>query len=263
MHGHGTIEREKGKRGFRYWLNFGGENKYPKPSIHVEAYVGRPVYLIGAYVDVQDDYDSPVAIGLYLYPFSIYVGGESKFLQRIAGRLVRFSNAHGTQRRYPDDSRELKLVFSREDKSLCWNLWLGDSTWYSDDPKWRRGRWSPVDALLGGWEYSKEIISKHDVAIPMPEKAYAATVELEQRSWHRKRFAFIRKSKMGAHIDIPGGIPHEGKGENAYDCGEDALFSMSCQAESLHEAIGSTVAAVMRYRIKYGGSIYHRQESAA
>jgi hypothetical protein len=204
-----------------------------------------------------------LSLSVYLWPFSLYLSCDTKFAGRTAATLVRFSNRFGTQRRYPGNERELRVALSREDHAVTWNFWLENSSWYSDDPKWRRGRWSPVDALLGQQQYSNEVLSTHDVVIPMPEKAYPATVTLQRATWRRTRFPFLAKSIDRANIDVPGGIPHEGKGENAWDCGEDATYSMTCPAGGLAEAIGKMVESVTRDRLRYGGSIYHRREEPA
>jgi hypothetical protein len=48
-------------------------------------------------------------------------------------------------------------------------------------------------------------------------------------------------------------IPHPGKGENSYDCEDDATYSLTTEARNEAEAIGAMVATVMRSRQKYGG----------
>jgi hypothetical protein len=52
-------------------------------------------------------------------------------------------------------------------------------------------------------------------------------------------------------LDIPGGIPHEGKGENSWDCGMDGLFG--CSGATVAEAIANAVRHTQRDRERYGG----------
>ena len=51
-------------------------------------------------------------------------------------------------------------------------------------------------------------------------------------------------------------IPHPGKGENSWDCGEDAIHSLTCQASTTHDAVGEIVKAVLRSRYRYGGLMW-------
>ena len=48
-------------------------------------------------------------------------------------------------------------------------------------------------------------------------------------------------------------IPVPGKGENSWDCGEDATFSLSCPSTTISEAIGEMVKSCMRTRERYAG----------
>jgi hypothetical protein len=57
---------------------------------------------------------------------------------------------------------------------------------------------------------------------------------------------------MQADVKIPGGIPHQGKGENAWDCGDDATFGLGCSARTVPEAIGEVVAVCLKDRRSYG-----------
>jgi hypothetical protein len=54
----------------------------------------------------------------------------------------------------------------------------------------------------------------------------------------------------GVKLDIPGGIPHNGKGENSWDCGDDGLWG--CGGDTVEEAIGHAVSSVLRSRRRYG-----------
>lgn len=121
----------------------------------------------------------------------------------------------------------------------------------SSDPWWSRGKVIHFDdLLLGRTSFSTRTLARHQVLIPMAEGAYPATVRIEERTWKRPRW--FARHVAGADIDIPGGIPFMGKGENSWDCGEDGLFGMSCPAASVEEAIGKVVATVLTSRRKYG-----------
>jgi hypothetical protein len=48
-------------------------------------------------------------------------------------------------------------------------------------------------------------------------------------------------------------VPFPGKGENSWDCGEDASYGFGCAAETLEEGIGKFVASKLRDRGRNGG----------
>jgi hypothetical protein len=61
---------------------------------------------------------------------------------------------------------------------------------------------------------------------------------------------------MYCDVEIPGGIPFNGKGENSWDCGTDGLFGSSFPIDvlegSVSKCIGKVVENVMDSRFKYG-----------
>lgn len=127
--------------------------------------------------------------------------------------------------------------------------------------EWRKGQpwyWDfnfcPADFFLGRPKYSSKVLSEHNVVIPMPEGCYDATIKLEESTWKRPRW--FKRTLRRADIEIPKGIGYPGKGENSWDCGDDAMFGLTCPAENLSEAIGKAVSSVLESRLKYGRSIY-------
>lgn len=141
-------------------------------------------------------------------------------------------------------SRELSLRF--HSGSFWCNLWsepMDGKTYHFDVLRFIKGKST----------YSEETLEERDILIPMPERAYKAKARLYQRTWSYPRW-FSSTSK-GVSIDMEKGeqIPHEGKGENSWDCGPDATFGMSCPANSIPEAVGKLVGSVLRDRVKYGG----------
>lgn len=107
------------------------------------------------------------------------------------------------------------------------------------------------DFLLGKSQYSTKEIETRNILVPMPEKSYEATAKLFESSWKRPR-GFVKKITR-VEIDIPGGIPHEGKGENSWDMGHDATFSMTTPAKTIALGVGNLVGSVLNSRVKYGG----------
>lgn len=183
--------------------------------------------------------------------FSYYVGAE--------GLPARLFNAlpfkyRRTEYNYMGDHRSIGVRFF--DGKLWWSLWEDRHEWRHSDPKWMSGSFDFVKALLGDTDYSRRVIEERDVMIPMPEKSYPAKAKLEVATWIRSRWPWGPFSKRGTYvqIDIPGGIGIPGKGENSWDCGDDALFGLSTKARTIEDGIGHVVASALSTRRKYGWS---------
>lgn len=88
------------------------------------------------------------------------------------------------------------------------------------------------------------------VEIPMPEGNYAGRVRKETRVWKRPRWPWIRQRRVEWWVDMIEGVPHAGKGENSYDCGDDAV--MGTGGSTRAEAIANVTRAALRNRERYG-----------
>lgn len=200
---------------------------------HGRAWLGRwraewkiPCRHAGISFDVDDE-GATFHLGLLL--FSVYLSWEGL-------------------RRYP--GREFKVYFM--DGGLWFALWSDPMQSCRDDPWYRRMHvFRPLDLLLGRRQYSSDPYETRDVLIPMPEGAYPATVTMSRDTWKRPRSPF-RRTVVRADIKCERGIPFEGKGENSWDCGEDAAHGLCTPAENVEDAIGKMVATVMRDRRRYG-----------
>lgn len=148
--------------------------------------------------------------------------------------------------------QETEIDLRWHDGSLWWSLWHPTMEWSSRTPKWRHGSFSPADWLLGKPVYTRRDLSTEAVEVPMPERLYGATVQLYEATWRRPRWPFAVRNRL-ATIEVPGGIPQPGKGENSWDCGEDATYSLSCEARTPAQAVGRMVATVLTSRRNYGG----------
>lgn len=94
--------------------------------------------------------------------------------------------------------------------------------------------------------------------VPTPEGEYpAAWVEVISESRYLGPLGKVRDRIMGPNrhryikLEVPGGIPVEGKGENSWDCGMDGIFGTS--GKTVAEAVGNCARSVLRYRERYGG----------
>jgi len=126
----------------------------------------------------------------------------------------------------------------------------------------RQGAFHPIDFIFGRTTYSEIPISDHKVEIPMPEAVYPATVRLVEAQWRRPRWPFVWYRVRRAEVTPDKGIPFPGKGENSWDCGEDATYSLTCVASTVEESIGKMVESVMRSRLRHGGPKWRPSEAS-
>lgn len=144
------------------------------------------------------------------------------------------------------------IGFSIHSWAIWWNVWHGDfEGWSSNDPKWKHGSFHPIELLLGREVCTTRDIEARDVMVPMPEKNYPAKAKLVEYRWKRPRW--FEKRMLRVQIDIPGGIPHSGKGTEAWNCGDDATFGLTTCARTIPEGVGNLVGSVLGDRVKYGG----------
>lgn len=144
------------------------------------------------------------------------------------------------------------------------------------------GSWRWVHVQLGAYEgmgpdkrrWRDLVVNKHtflgrnrtetvqgiggETVVPMPEGDYPAVWrEVTTTTRYTAPLGRIRDAIRGPRIshyiklDIPGGIPVEGKGENSWDCGMDGTCGTS--GATVHEAVRNAIDATIRHRKRYGG----------
>lgn len=109
----------------------------------------------------------------------------------------------------------------------------------------------PRDRLFGRLECTTTTGESIDALVPMPEGNYPAIITREVRVWKRARWPWPSRTRVDFRIDIPAGIPVPGKGENSWDCEDDAIFGTG--GWSVYDAIGNAVRSAHRQRELYGG----------
>lgn len=136
-----------------------------------------------------------------------------------------------------------------------------------DDVMWSRlATWPGIrlrlrprlrDRLLGRYTMLSEEKAQTDVpcVVAMPEGNYPASATVTRAVRGRKRWKLGHKATFHTEVEVPGGVPFPGKGENSWDCGDDAIFSIYGQGASVGEACGKFAASVMRNRERYGSGL--------
>ena len=147
--------------------------------------------------------------------------------------------------------RELSFSIGRE--CVRWNIWTSTMEWSSSTPWWRNGSFYFIDFLLGRHKHSESQVEHREVLVPMPERAYKGTAVLHLGKWKRPRWPFS-KQMLRATVEMNEGeqIPVMGKGENSWDCGEDAIYSQTSPAKTIEEGVAHMVESALRSRRKYG-----------
>jgi hypothetical protein len=219
------------------------------PKLHIEVSMLCKTFGVG--LDVGDS-DDAFLFRLSLWFFSLYVGLSSARLYRLSSWLRKGS--------YEPRSISLRVF----DWAIWYECWAPAHSWSRGEPWWMRWTWHPLDTFFGRMQHSvRDVVSSTATVIPMPEKAYPCVVVIQEEVWKRSRLPWASTVLRRAHIDVPGGVPFPGKGENSWDCGDDATHSMTCPAETVEQGVARFVESVLRDRRRYGGSVNWQQAAAA
>ena len=198
----------------------------------------QPRRWLGYQMDLFDgDNRRDIGFSLHLGIAHFYITLEN-FLSK--NSASRHDWAHETGIILFEDHLQVNLHHAGSD---CWNC-----------KGWKGWRWSDFvsDLIWGSAKYSETLLTECHVALTMPEGDYPISVKLVEATWRRPRKPWLEKLQR-AKIDCERGIPHPGKGENSWDCGDDATYGLTCPATSVEEAIDKLRETVMRNRERYGG----------
>lgn len=165
----------------------------------------------------------------------------------------------GCPLKHPQRERELGLRITIDQDSALYDLamradlWVDPHRWSSDEPGWRRPSVRLLDVLFGKPIHEEVLLEERQVNIPFPEGPCPAVVKLTRSTWRRPRGPYqatIRRAVVAALK--PPVIP--GKGENGYDLDDDALYEITCPADSIEHAAAQFLASVLRDRQTRAGT---------
>lgn len=227
----------------RAWLKFGSEWSARMPTIRLEWSHAK----MGLACELRFERDErEVALHVAIPGASYWLAGTmpEALVKLLPWKLNR------REYNYAGGSRSIGVrVF---DDAIWIDVWNDDHETRRNDPWWMRGVIHPLDILLGPMKHTEEQLQVSSAYIPMPEALYMGKARVTLDTWKRPRWPFPSVKAKHVQLEVPNGIPVEGKGESGYDCGEDALHGISVQADSVEEAIGKFVASVYRERRKHG-----------
>lgn len=134
-----------------------------------------------------------------------------------------------------------------------------DGVWSKGQPWWRSMKLTTTN-IIGRTAVVTTVTGEGSIDVQMPEGHYSATWKREAYTTTHVRFPGtlidrIRGPRTHATmtLDIPGGIPEEGKGENSWDCGMDGVYSSSGPDVPADVAAANLATSVLKRRARYGG----------
>jgi len=197
------------KRCFRHWLNI-----TEKTTFYQEWYILPWKFGIEAGIA---NYECAISISLRLVLFSIHVSINNAEWERwLMEKTKREDETYGSGR----------IIGMQMFNYTLWiDLWRDPMEWRSEDPWWWHFNIDFREILFGKSKSHFNVINQGDSVIIMPEGAYPCTYKVKTYFHERPRW-FIRTHTI-IDVNIPLGIPIEGKGENSWDCGMDATYGMS------------------------------------
>lgn len=192
--------------------------------------------------------ESDVGLDLYLGRFlSLWLRARHPWL-----RWLRSS-----KERHPDDWYEARhygvRLFPYRGCFLRAQCGERENRWSRSDPWWRSMSLTTT-TILGRQRFETVDGDSGMTRVPLPEGSYSAswTEKLSERRFVRFPFSLLPpKRRRYVSLDIPGGIPVEGKGENSWDCGMDGVMGVS--GRTVEDTVANAVRAVLRDRDRYGG----------
>ena len=152
----------------------------------------------------------------------------------------------------PERGREVQVAI--HNWALWINPWSREHERMKADPWWVRGVTIHIDDLIWGKSkyHTDEVQPAERIVIELDGRQYHGTAKYERSTWKRPRwFAKVRLSTW-IDMDPKDGLPHAGKGENSWDCGDDALCGWGVNGLDKEAAIASGIEKVLKYRRRYG-----------
>lgn len=158
-------------------------------------------------------------------------------------------------------------------KTELYLFWMDSGLVFSASWRCQEMHWPPqfgwsvwfhlADVIFGRHKYAEGSRTHYRISVPMPERTYTGDCFISEDTWKRPRWPFterLRRAKID--MDKDNQIPVPGKGENAWDCGEDAIYGLTTEARDVKDAIAKIADSATRTRLKYGGQNW-KPEAAA
>ena len=139
--------------------------------------------------------------------------------------------------------------------------WAASVIGSGPDKKWGWSWACFIDEKIFGRRNFKPMNERRheNIAITFPEAEYHLNIILSDDTWTYARWPRwpLRKIVRRAHIEVveKDGIILPGKGENSWDCGDDALHGLTAPSRNLNDAVAQVYESVARSRKQYGSGV--------
>lgn len=158
----------------------------------------------------------------------------------------------GEKFRYP----EKRSIGVRVSGWTVWvSLWENEMEWSRDDPWWWKFNINLADLFLGQAKHTRSILAKGECNVPMPEGGYSACYTITASKQKRPRWPWAKRwLYVDIEIDSENGIPLPGKGENSWDCDDDAVYASGRELTgSVDDACADLARSIVQDRVKLCG----------
>jgi len=191
-----------------------------------------------------EDNDWGLHIGLgFLY---IYLGFCDFYSQATRSMWYRWAEKQAERNKLGNKEPRYAYMldpFQGRSTGLSWyegnlslDIWRDDSWGSSGCHRkwpWEGSGWhiylGVVDWFIGPTQYEHEVVDGAEGYVTMPEGRYPCTFKVSKVRWNRRWWN--GPWMFRGEVDVPGGVPMPGKGENSWDCEDDASYAMSFEAE--------------------------------
>lgn len=168
--------------------------------------------------------------------------------------------------------RQVKLPCDYErEVGITWHRWYLHLYLWADPDRWEsEADWSnpasslrkplfnlnPFALIAGGFRCDVECLGTEQRTILMPEGAYPVTVKRMVRQWTYPRWKHIwpiPRRRYSIEVESETGIPIPGKGDNAWDIEDDAIFGIGMYTRDVEQALRKATDDILDTRRKRGG----------
>lgn len=155
---------------------------------------------------------------------------------------------------------ETKFLWDLRVHTLSYQIHEDQWGGFKKRDSWRHGFVFYLDKIFGQNDYREETIQVGESKIFMPEKSYDCTYKIFKSYWKRPRSPFT-KTRMRIDVQIPEGIGIPGKGENSWDCGDDATFGVTKPYEgSIRDALDEIAISALKTRQRHASLLWKPAE---
>jgi hypothetical protein len=234
---------------FRAWFNLTGPGERYDSLAHFEVSTGG--FNVGASVTLIDDCEGGLRASVGLGPVRIFLGTEHRAARALARRLGPYMGKDF----YGQSRAKLGAEIYACDGDVIGRLYLLNNEEASKGPSYY---YNLKDIALGRPKYTKLDGEPETRTVYLAEGAYEIAMTRNLSTWKRPRWPVATRAgsynwEVTSGPDGRKGLPIPGKGENSYDCDEDAIYGGGIQASNADEAAGRIVGMVMHDRARRAG----------